>query len=125
MSSSFKDRPLALPATPQWLSIISKELSLVVHEITALGEQLSAAVNLDPGLGEVPALQAFDVLAQKASALAALLAGLERRGPASLDELIAQIPFYDIRERLLRLAGRQSHQEAGPAGQSDEDMEWF
>lgn len=125
MSNSSDKSQIAGPAIPQWLGVISRELRLMVQEITALGEQLSAAVNLDPGLGDVPALQSFDLLAQKASALAALLAGLERSGPASLNELIAQVPFYEIRERLFHVAGRPNHEASCVAGRSDDDTEWF
>ena len=97
----------------------------MVHEITALGEHLSAAVRSDPALGDLPALQSFDLLAQKASALAALLAGLERSGPGSLNDLIAQVPFYEIRERLFRVAGRRNDEEGRVIGGPNEDTEWF
>ena len=125
MSNSFSESQFAGSAIPQWLGVISRELRLMVHEITALGEQLSAAVHSDPALGDVSALQSFDLLAQKASALAALLAGLERRGPGSLNDLIAQVPFYEIRERLFRVAGRRDDGETHTIERSNNDTEWF
>lgn len=122
MSSCSKDHVKTI--LPQWLGALSQELRLVVYEITALGDQLSGAL-LAERKQEISALQSFDLLVQKATALADLMAGLERDSADSLDQLIAKIPFQEIRERLSRVARWQVPPDPHLANRSSGETEWF
>jgi hypothetical protein len=106
-----------------------EELHFLTIDFVRLGEEIA------DGLGEsqspmlIRKLQSFDVLGQRAMSQVALLRGLERTfsgDAASLQGLIAAIPFHELRKRLeSRVSGAESAQDCTVSSESAGEMDLF
>ena len=115
------------------LQVMKQEWSALAEAISGLGETLSAGKEVSGGAQMVREMQAFDSLKQRAHAQARLLDRIchelaARDGPAlsSLETLIEEVPFLEMRRRLFEaLKGRHSVSHPEPAHGDEEAVHWF
>lgn len=102
------------------LSAVAAELADMRAGIEAAGELVGEMLRrLPPGerLGFLTRSQAFDVLAQRADALAGLARAIAENQP--IDTALAALPLAEMAERLQEAAHRTSPRDAAPPAAGD------
>jgi len=105
---------------------VAKECAVLAEDIARLGEALSAHGDIAPHVPNITEMQRFDMLSQNAQAqaqimlnLAMVVSGRETFHIDDARSLIAKIPLWEVRMRLLALSGAAA--EAG----GDEQDNWL
>jgi len=107
---------------------VAKECAVLAEEISHLGETLSAHKNIAPHATNIVEMQRFDALSQNARAqaqimlnLAMVLSGRETFHIDDARSLIAKIPLWEVRMRLLAMSGEFATVETN----DDEQDDWL
>ena len=111
------------------LAAIADELARTAGEVVKLGELLSDQTNTGERPREPYGLQAFDRLSQAVQAQARLLKRLAEHSAGSsrarIQTSIEEVPFFQVRQRLLAAADGVTSEQRNIDQQDDDDVSWF
>ena len=117
----------------QVLEALSREVAKLSAEITDVGDALSTRVFSKGEMKAVKEMQAFDALSQLARAQADILASISAQLGESPDEMkavlhasIANLPIFDVRQRMMQVIDPNSDQgETEESEESPDSIQWF
>ena len=120
----------------QWLAqvleALSKEVAKLSAEITDVGDALSTRVFAKGEMKGVKEMQAFDALSQLARAQADILARISAQlgeppeeMKAVLQASIANLPIFDVRQRMMQVIDPATGAETETTEESPDSIQWF